>query len=305
MVSIENLYQQAEQIHKEKMTFKDNNFLNDLLEKARKTNRIDKINPKSFRDLYGAEVIDNDLNWVRQQKQKHLEQNSDSEIWHKKIADILEAILHDQIEKNDFFGPRVNTIKTCKYDDFINHIDSIIEISKPDQRIPDYSGVALDVTSASNPNSLSKKINRILNNISNNRLAKIKYFQSDESNIRGELRNVPLFVIGCDLKHTEELAQKWLDNDLRELADHPIQSILIKQIIEQAEQFRNYAESIGQEDIAEIYDQILKDFLEIKEEKQKVLDNINQDPKKRRYIEEDTVTNNLKDIIRDYVQQNK
>lgn len=305
MGSIENLYQQANNLIEKKQSFKNEEYLNNLLDKAEATNNIDKINPDDFRDLYGNKTVDSDLNWAKRQQQKYLERNSDSELWHKKIADILEAILHQQIESNDYFGSQVNTIKTCEYDDYINHIDSILEIKKPDQRTPDYSGIALDVTSASNPNSLSKKINRILDSIDNNQLAKIKYFQSSNNSFRGELRDVPLFVIGCDLKHTEELAKLWSDNQMRALADHPIQSILLQQIIEQAKQFKNYAESIGQENIAEIYDHIWKDFLGIAQERSKVLTAINQDPQKRRYIEEDTVTNNLKDIIRDYVQQNK
>jgi len=301
----DSLFRQAAQLHEKKQSFRDKDFLRKLLERAEGINNIDKINPNDFRGLYGDEVVDRDLDWVKKQQQKHLERNSDSELWHKKVADILEAILHQQIENNNYFSERVHTIKTCEYDDFINHIDSILEITKPDQRIPDYSGIALDVTSASNPNSLSKKINRILDNIDNNNLAKIKYFQSEESSVRGELRDVPLFVIGCDLKHTEELAQLWIDNKMRALADHPIQVILLQQIIEQAQQFKKYAESIGQEEIAQIYGHILKDFLDIAKERQEILARINQDPEKKQFIREDTVTNNLKDIIRDYVQQNK
>ncbi|HNW55728.1 MAG TPA: hypothetical protein PKN62_01460 [bacterium] len=301
----DQLLRQADNLHEKKQTFKNENYLDKLLALANKATRIDHINPNDFRDLYGDDNVDRDLSWVKKQDELHQQRNTEAEIHNKKIADVLEAIFHEQIELNEYFGPRVNTIKTCDYDDYLNHVDTILEIVDPEKRNPDYSGIAIDVTSASNLDSLNKKVQRILKNIDHDKLARIKYFQSEASNFRGEIKNVPLFIIGCDVRHAEEIAKLWEDGQQRALAGHPIQAILLRQIVEQAKRFRDYAKSIGRENIAEIYDQIFKDFIGIAKEKEKTLLEINKDPQKREYINNDNVLNNLSELITQYVNDSK
>lgn len=281
--------------------FNNEEYLNELLVMAAKANKIDRIAYKDFIDLYGQKTVKSDVDWVKQQKANHQEKNSPSEIWHKKVADILEAILHQQIEANNYFGENVWTIKTCSYDDFRNHIDSILEIRHPEQKSANYSGIALDVTSASHPDRLAKKVNRILDKIKRGELAKIKYFQSEFLNIRGEKSNVPLFVIGCDLKHTEELARLWHNDKQHALAEHPIQVLLLKQIIQQAQLYHDYAKKVNQPEIATIYQQILDEFTAIATERQPMIKQISQNSNNQQFFEDDIVSTNLKEIIQNYV----
>lgn len=294
------LQRQAEK-KENNQNFNNEQYLNELLVMADKANKIDRIQHKDFVDLYGREAVQSDIDWVKKQRLEHQQKNSPNEIWHKKIADVLEAILHQQIEANNYFGENVWTIKTCAYDDFRNHIDSILEIRHPDQKTANYSGVALDVTSASHPDRLVKKINRILDKIKRGELAKIKYFQSDFLNIRGEKSNVPLFVIGCDLKHTEELARLWYNDKQHALAEHPIQVLLLKQIIQQAQLYRDYAKKVKQPEIADIYQQILDEFTTIAAERQPTIKQINQNSNNRQFFADDTVSTNLEEIIQNYV----
>lgn len=297
------LQRQAEK-RKNNQNFNNDDYLNDLLTMANKANEIDRIDHNSFIDLYGKEAVEADTAWVKQQKELHQQKNTRSENWHKKVADILEAILHHQIEANDYFGENVWTIKTCEYDDFRNHIDSILEIRHPDQKSANYSGIALDVTSASQPNRLMNKINRILRKIKRGELAKIKYFQSDFLDIRGEKSNVPLFVIGCDLKHTEELAKLWYNDKQNTLAQHPIQVLLLEQIIQQAQLYRDYAQQNNQPTIAKIYQQILDEFTIITTERETIIKTIKNNPKNRDFFKNDYVATNLQTIIKQYDQLN-
>lgn len=297
------LQQQAEK-KESNQNFNNRHYLDELLEMAQKANEIDRIEHDDFIDLYGQEAVKTDTDWVEKQKDLHQQKNSPSEIWHKKVADILEAILHHQIEANNYFGENVWTIKTCDYDDFRNHIDSILEIRHPDQKSANYSGIALDVTSASQPNRLMNKVNRILSKIKQGKLAKIKYFQSDFLNIRGEKSNVPLFVIGCDLKHTEELAKLWYNDQQKTLAQHPIQVLLLKQITQQAQLYRDYAQQNNQPAIAEIYQQILDEFETITTERKAIITEIEKNPKNRDFFHDDYVSTNLQAIIKQYDQSN-
>lgn len=276
-------------------------YLDQLTEKAAQVSRLDRINPLEFADLYGENQVRADISQAQEWRQRYQENDTDQELWRKKTADVLEAILHQQIELNDYFGERVNTIKTCDFDDINNGVDTLLEIQHPEQKSANYSGIALDVTSAKRPEILDRKIKRILEKIQNGQLAKIKYFKSNHLHLRGEKSNIPLFVIGCDLKHTEELARLWFDGQQGALARHPIQVVLIKQIIHQATQFRDFAKSHHQGMIAEIYNQILEDFLAIEEERQETIQKISTDPKNQEFIQEDLVLNTLSTIVEKYV----
>jgi len=287
-----------------RQNFHNENYLNQLLSMANEANKIDRIQYGDFVDLYGKEAVKNDVAWVKQQKAEHQRKNSPSEIWHKKIADVLEAILHQQIEANNYFGENVWTIKTCSYDDFRNHIDSILEIRHPEQKSANYSGIALDVTSASQPERLAKKVGRILEKIERGELAKIKYFQSEFLNIRGEKSNVPLFVIGCDLKHADELAKLWYNDKQRALAEHPIQVLMLKQIIQQAQLYRDYAQKINQPEIAAIYRQVLSEFEDIAVERQEMIQKISQDRANQQFFADDVVLGGLQEIIQNYARTN-
>ena len=301
MFQPEQYLQRQTEKRENNQNFNNEEYLNELLVMAAKANKIDRIAYKDFVDLYGKKTVKSDVDWVKQQKANHQEKNSPSEIWHKKVADILEAILHQQIEANNYFGENVWTIKTCSYDDFRNHIDSILEIRHPEQKSANYSGIALDVTSASHPDRLTIKVKRILDKIKRGELAKIKYFQSEFLNIRGEKSNVPLFVIGCDLKHTEELARLWYNDKQHALAEHPIQVLLLKQIIQQAQLYHDYAKKVNQPEIATIYQQILDEFTAIATERQLMIKQISQNSNNQQFFEDDVVSTNLKEIIQNYV----
>ena len=87
------LQRQAEK-RENNQNFNNEHYLNDLLAMANKANEIDRIEHEDFIDLYGKEAVEADIEWVKQQKTLHQQKNSPSENWHKKVADILEAILH-------------------------------------------------------------------------------------------------------------------------------------------------------------------------------------------------------------------
>ena len=209
MFNPEQFLRNLSERQEKRKTLNNKEYLQELSIKAQEMNNINRIDPRQFINLYGRDAVIADLRWVKSRQAYFRTHDSETETWHKQVADILEAILHEQIEQNDYFGENVWTIKTCDYDDYRNHIDSLLEIRHPEPRFANYSGLALDVTSASRLEALAKKIERIFNHIKRGQLAKIKYFQSDFLNIRGEKSNIPLFVVGCDVHHTEELAKLW------------------------------------------------------------------------------------------------
>lgn len=281
-------------------TLNNENYRHKVLKKAREATKIDHINPYNFINLYGQEAVAADLKWTRERQAYFQDHNSESEIWHKEVADILEAILHQQIEQNNYFGEHVWTIKTCDYDDYRNHIDSLLEIRHPERRFANYSGLALDVTSASRLGALEKKIRRIFRCIQRGQLAKIKYFQSNFLNIRGEKSNIPLFVVGCDIHHTEELARLWDDGSEHILAQHPVQVALLDQITRQAKIYYDYAQRNNQTEVANQYQEILREFEAIIRERQTIITDIRKRPENQEFFQTDIMLNNLDNILDKY-----
>ena len=300
MFDPERYLQTLSERSEKRKTLNNENYRHKVLKKARETTKIDRINPYNFIDLYGQEAVAADLKWTRERQAYFQDHNSESEIWHKEVADILEAILHQQIEQNNYFGEHVWTIKTCDYDDYRNHIDSLLEIRHPERRFANYSGLALDVTSASRLEALEKKIRRIFKCIQKGQLAKIKYFQSDFLNIRGEKSNIPLFVVGCDVHHTEELARLWDDGSERILAQHPIQVALLDQITRQAKIYYDYAQRNNQTEVANQYQEILREFEAIIRERQTIITDIRKRPENQEFFQTDIMLNNLDNILDKY-----
>ncbi|HPL83606.1 MAG TPA: hypothetical protein PK757_02095 [bacterium] len=300
MFNPEQFWQTLPERSEKRKTLNNENYRQGVLKKAREAINIDRINPYNFVDLYGQEAVAADIKWTKERQAYFQTHNSESEIWHKEVADILEAILHEQIEQNNYFGDRVWTIKTCDYDDYYNHIDSLLEIRHPERRFANYSGLALDVTSASRLEALEKKIRRIFKCIQNGQLAKIKYFQSDFLNIRGEKSNIPLFVVGCDIHHTEELAKLWNDGRERILAQHPIQVALLEQITRQAKIYCDYAQRNNQTEVANQYQEILREFEAIIRERQPIITDIKKRPENQEFFQSDVMLNNLENILDKY-----
>ena len=67
-------------------------------------------------------------------------------------AEILEAIINDQVDQAEWFGP-CYIIPSSEYDDIINHTDSIIEFEKENKTYR----LAIDITVSKNKADLDKK----------------------------------------------------------------------------------------------------------------------------------------------------
>ena len=100
---------------------------------------------------------------------------------------------------------------------------------------------------------MAQKIERIKKEILGGKLTTIKYFYSEDSNIRGQLMKVPRVLIGADIATVKELAALWLktkkpkDNlearqGLQALASHRIQFQILEEIKAQLEYFIEFAQ---------------------------------------------------------------
>lgn len=228
---------------------------------------IDKLRQKAEKTLSEYAISMDDFNYkdleedkaaVERMKAGYQRNDSDEEKEAKVLADILEAIILEESESSNWFGQSASTIKTSDYDDYINHIDTIIEFEKEESIKPDCIALGIDATFSTN---INKKFDIIKKEMESGTLAQIKYFSS--SRAKGIYLQVPRLVVGADVKTIKKLGELWLDKDSnaegakreakRALENHPAQFQLLKQMILEAGAFEKYAQKINRPEIAELY----------------------------------------------------
>lgn len=228
--------------------FKENQAdnLEGAYEKAENFLDENRIDMQDFRKLYGDENVDNDAKHVSDLKQKMAEDNTPEEIEAKKLATIFEVIISEQAELSDWLGPNATTYITTEYDDIVNKVDTIVEITD-EEKAASHLGLAIDATYS---NLLLEKFRSIKDNISKGKLATIKYFESPSMDFKGKLNKVPRVIVSADPETIKNLIKLWENGDKKALAEHPIQFQILEEILVQLDAFEIYAKKIGKPEIA-------------------------------------------------------
>ncbi len=221
-----------------------------------------RIKEADFVNPYGQETIDRDLETVRRHERDFEHNKDEYSREQKEVADIFEALVLENGELSDWFGPNAITHKTSRYDDYENGVDAVIEFQSEMAGAASFLGLAADVSFSADT---SNKFNRLKAGILKGRLPQIKYFNSSDGHFHGRLNKIPEVVIGASKQTVLELAELWQFKRNRELATHRIQIMILNQMEEQMETFARFAELNGQDEIARLYRdrlQIVKEILE-------------------------------------------
>lgn len=251
------------------------------------------IKIEDFADLYSADVIAQDQALVKRKvdSMERGRQEDRTRLIAKQRGDIFEAVVASQIAESDWMGPSADVIVPSTYDDVENKVDGIVEFER-EEGGNSHLALAVDVTES--PKSMDEKFAAIKGSIENGQLSKIKYFRS--KNFRGELSGIPRVVVGADVATVKEISdlivrfkrlQKTIGENRgketnaataehsskefarvrKEVAEHPLQDILLVEIQKQLSSFREYAHRIGKEEVVEHYTQVLSLIDSIIEEK--------------------------------------
>lgn len=221
-----------------------------------------RIKEADFVNPYGQETIDRDLETVRRHEKEFEHNTNEYTREQKAVADIFEALVLENGELSDWFGPNAITHKTSKYDDYENGVDAVIEFQSEMSGAASFLGLAADVSFSADT---SKKFDRLKAGILKGRLPQVKYFNSSDGYFHGRLNMIPEVVIGASKQTVLELAELWQFKRNKELATHRIQIMILNQMEEQMEVFAKFAELNGQDEIARLYRdrlQIIKDILD-------------------------------------------
>lgn len=238
------------------------NFLDIVYDKAQKALAQDAIKRETFANLYDPEQINKDNELVKKLEERFSQRSNQESVGHH-LATIFEAIIHQHGEQSDWFGPFARTIKTDRYDDYVNGVDEVIEFVEP-QKPSSHLALAIDATF--NDNYLGNELKKILNKIDEGKMTEIKYFESSDQTFRGQLSLIPQIILCADEKTIRELADLWV-NEPKRLAEHSIQLQNLEEALEQLKFFADYAKKVGQNKIAERYDHAISILSPILQEK--------------------------------------
>ncbi|MEA1926255.1 MAG: hypothetical protein U9M90_03385 [Patescibacteria group bacterium] len=150
-------------------------------------------------DGYSNEEIEINKQEVLEQRRREHEKDKTQR------GEIFETIIGEYGDLNGWFGDMA-VAKTTEYDDRINHTDLVLEGEiKNGEKVH----IAIDCTVSENLNNLYKKVKRIADEIEDDTLTTIKYFQSAENEeVMGELEYVPRVIIAIQPHRLNELCEQ-------------------------------------------------------------------------------------------------
>ena len=215
-------------------------------------------------DGYGPERIKRDKEKIERKKREIEKLGTEP----TKKAQLLEALLTEQIELSEWFGGNTFTIVPAEFDDLFHGVDLALEII--DNNDVKHLALGIDVTSS--PIAIIKKLKIIKDHIANGTLTAMEYFHSKDHNpdFYGTMSNIPQVVIGTDGKTINELGELWMSafglaklrrdskqsplspeseehqkgltkEAKQKLADHRVQTLMLEEIKMELTAFRKFA----------------------------------------------------------------
>jgi len=188
------------------------------------------------------EEVEDDIREADELRAKFHEKDTEYQKEAYRLAEIFEAILLEEGEESGWLGEGVKIQKTSDYDDIKNHVDLVAEWHG---RHAHTLGLAVDVTFGAS--TLDGKCERLKDDIDKGRLGRMKYAHKEQTGI-------PRVIIGMSKETVKELMDLWLDEDLAALKNHPIQRVLLEQILSQLQTISAYARASGNEHMAGAYE---------------------------------------------------
>jgi len=238
------------------------------LERAEQIIEDGRIQIDLFKDLYGAEVIAKDTAYVEKRKAQ-FSANDFRDTDHKILSErskIFEAMLFQEGDGAMWFGEDSAIIMPSEYDDICNGVDSVVEIMR--QEGLSTAALSIDLTFK---RDIGSKVDSIANKVKQGVATKIKYYQSELGDLRGEISKVPHFVTGVNGRTLGELTNLFAERKSAQFADHPVQFQIIESIMLQAKTFAQVAESSGHGNLVKSYERIGRIFKEIYENRNEVV----------------------------------
>jgi hypothetical protein len=223
-----------------------------------------RINETNFSDKYSDKEIRMDLKYVEKMKEKFNEyknENLDKATIEKiekgrRTSEAFEISVIYNFDINDWAGKDALIKRATEYDDIYNNVDAIIEFD-----LDEVHRITITIDASTNPDfeKIKEKIERNIEKLTNKeKQTQVKYFQSQVDNTKGKLLGVIPVVVGAEGKNINKILalhgqliklskqenktelQKNKSKEIKkELMEHPIQKIILHEMLMQLEMYQS------------------------------------------------------------------
>jgi len=212
-----------------------------------KVKYLKRIQPKmaDFEDIYKKEEIEKDKQIIKEYQSKWATEKDAYQKFRQNKSEIYEAAVIDILNENGIFGKDSEVIFASRYDDIFSGIDGAL-VKKGEDGDSEYLGLNMDVTFSSTDMTLEQKFESIKQCIRVGILPTLKYFQDPKTKEHKSI-SLPKIIIGSSEASADGLIQLWgeTNEDKREaLKNHPIQSQVIMEGLDQLIYFYNFAKNL-------------------------------------------------------------
>ena len=198
------------------------------------------IQDEDFFSTYSRAEVAKDQSWL-----DRITANDINEPKTQRSRTLETAMMHyaesaDWISLNPETGESY-AIPTTEYDDDVNHIDFVMEWQYKGQ----VYRLGIDATTSESGETLTKKENKIQEEIKRGKLGTVKYLISQaRPEFQGRISKLPRVVLAVNRELLQELCQDLITKKPAELADNPVQFLLLEQIRESMSDQIKYALSL-------------------------------------------------------------
>jgi len=239
--------QEAFQTHPEQAETSESDavILDAAWRKSQET-ETDKIDIESFHQVFGKDRVEKDRRHaasLHKMFEHQLNHPQTGEL--VRMGRILEAIMIEQVELNEWLGPNVNTQQTTDFDDYQNGVDFVAEFQE--NKASRYVGFAVDATHGSKQ-TMKNKLSRLRAKLTKGEMGHVDYFRSRDGRVEGRLNFLPKVVVQVDKKLLVEIARLWVSGKQKELAEHPVKNLIQQEILLQLRAQVSYAQALVRQD---------------------------------------------------------
>ncbi|MFA7285384.1 MAG: hypothetical protein WC011_00850 [Candidatus Paceibacterota bacterium] len=248
----------------------------------KKAKIVDQFRPKEmdFVDIYPESEILADLEEMRKIEENF--HNNEEQKYKTELSSLLEAVLADQIESNNWLGENTEVVPASRYDDIKYGVDIVSIYREEDSE--EYLGLGVDVAFANDKRNIISKLDGIKLLLKNGLIPKLKYFEDPSTGEHKELL-VPKVVVGTRQSSAEKLLKTWGGESAdrnKKLANDPMQSKIILESMYQINYFRNYLNELIKDEknlnkknkyqsIQDAYEKMYVIFSNIYQEKEEII----------------------------------
>ena len=223
-----------------------------------------RIDPRDFKDIFDdPNEIENDIASSERLLERFKESTNALGEREKVMtvdANLVETMVPEAIKKLGWLG-YVKVIKPSLYDDFVRHIDTIVQIQEKEvaETIEDLRCLGFSIDFTISPTEARENVIKIAEEIARGYIPSAKYFKTEFKTKNGtesvKLKNfkMPRIVIACDKKMMEEAKSRFVeyihhpedDKKRKEAQECDMKFVFIYEAMVQIEYFGLIAKQVG------------------------------------------------------------